>query len=80
MWNKKRIYFEIRELFFFGKGRIRTYVEIFQQIYSLPLLTTQPLSLNFWKVSKKNLYLYKIQSQAQSVCLLYRIKRNFFSL
>lgn len=30
--------------FGFGKGRIRTYVENFQQIYSLSLLTTRPLS------------------------------------
>lgn len=27
-----------------GRGRIRTYVEKLQQIYSLPLLTTRPLS------------------------------------
>ena len=29
-----------------GTGRIRTYVEIIQQIYNLSLLTTQPLSQN----------------------------------
>jgi hypothetical protein len=51
---------------FFGKGRIRTYVEIFQQIYSLSLLTTQPLSQQLYEVSKRILYLYKIQYSSRN--------------
>jgi hypothetical protein len=37
------LYFQIRGIL--GRGRIRTYVENLQQIYSLSLLTTRPLSL-----------------------------------
>src|ERR1700737_3068912 len=39
-----------------GRGRIRTYVENLQQIYSLSLLPTRPLSP---KINKK-LFIYKL--------------------
>ena len=42
-WVPASSIFQIRSRL--GRGRIRTYVENLQQIYSLSLLTTRPLSL-----------------------------------
>ena len=56
-----------RYLIVIGRGRIRTYVELLQQIYSLSLLTARPLSLSLMVELFKPLFPFA----GKSFCLPY---------